>query len=238
MQEYIKPDIIDLKKNPPEILKSKSTILNKEIYEYIEALINLDISVLDKNNTSEDIIRQLMELNFFKKLVIYNIYNKVKSLTENDKKNHILKSIHAFTIEYRDLERTELLKFIYDEMILNLYQEMPESIESRLERKNTELSRLKQRIENLEGNESLCKTQEFELISIRKKLQVLQHLTDNKIKKQYEIDKQECELQQIMLQKVLEENNLTLSDFEEIEMQGGKKFLIKKYPHASIYIKK
>lgn len=238
MKEYIQPDNLDFKKNPPKILKRESTILNKEVYEYLEGLMNLEMSVLDKNNIQDEIIRQLTELNFFKKLVIYNIYNRVKNNISTDPKKHLLRNMHAFSVEYRDLERTDLLKFIYDEMMLNLYQQEPQNIEEKKEKRDIEITRLEKRIKNLIENEMLSNTQTYELSSTAKRLQVLKQLTNDEIKRQYEINKKECELQQQMLEQILTENNLTLSDFEEIEIHGGKKFLIKKYPHASIYIQK
>lgn len=238
MEEYLNISKIDLKKNRPEILKSKSSILTKEAYDYLEALLNLEVSALQKGAVSDDMIKQLMELNFFNRVIVYNLYKKAEELCKKDPKRHLLNSIHAFSIENRDFERTELLKFVYNEMILCLHQENPKSIEELEEKRNNEITKLENRNKVLHTLTFPSRVQEKEKAYIYHKLKELNNLTKEKIQQQNDIYKQECDLQHAMLEQVLEENNLSLDDFEELKMQGGKKFLIKKYPHARIYIQK
>lgn len=238
MEEYLNISKINLKKNLPEILKNKPGILNEEAYEYLEALLNLEVSVLKKDVVSDETIKQFMELKFFNKLIVYNIYKKSEELCKKDSKRHLLNYIHAFSIENRDFERTELLKFVYNEMILCLHQENPKSVDEIKENRDNEISKLEGRNKVLQTLTLHSKVQEKEMAYIYHKLKELKELTNERIKKQNEIVKYECDLQQKMVDQVLEENNLTYDDFEELEMQGGKKFLIKKYPHAQIYIQK
>lgn len=238
MDEYLNISKIDFKKTPPEILKNKPSILAKDAYDYLEALINLETSALQKDVISDEMLKQLMELNFFNKLIVYNLYKKSEQLCKKDSKRHLLNCYHAFSIENRDFERTELLKFVYTEMTLCLHQENPKSIEEIQEKRNSEIEKLQKRKEVLKSLTTRSRVQEKEVAYIYHKLKELKELTDEKIRKQNEIDKQECDLQQKMVEQVLEENNLKYDDFEELKIQGGKKFLIKKYPHARIYIQK
>ena len=244
MENFKNVKKIDFKKNPPEILQSDSSILNKETLEYINALINLEISVLDKNAISEKALRQLNELKFFRDLIIYNLYYRAKKLIEKDRPRKFKSNINSFSIEYRkkgkvvEDETDDLLRFSYDEMILSLYRRDTQTPEEMIIKRNQEIAKIQKRLKQLQNIEMPNNMQEIELEGIMRRLQLLRELTDKKIIDQFESSKPEYEEQQIITEQILTNTNLKPEDFEEIDIKGGKKFLIKKYPHASIYIHK
>lgn len=70
-----------------ELLHKKSLLdklFNKEVSEYLESLLNLEISALKKNTISDDLLKSLNELNFYRELVFYNLCMKSRSLIDND----------------------------------------------------------------------------------------------------------------------------------------------------------
>lgn len=68
-----------------KLLNNYSGILNKGIINYLKSLINLEFSVI-KDYISDTERISLSELEIYKKIAIYNIYNKAISLFSEDDK--------------------------------------------------------------------------------------------------------------------------------------------------------
>ena len=67
-----------------ETLKKYKGILSNESFDYLEAISNLEISALG-NDINEDERNLLSELDIYRKLVVYNIYNRTNNLLQKNK---------------------------------------------------------------------------------------------------------------------------------------------------------
>lgn len=67
-------------------LKKYKTILNKPIYDYLQALIALDITVF-KKSISDETRLTLSELEIYKDIAKYNIYNRTIKLIKKEEAN-------------------------------------------------------------------------------------------------------------------------------------------------------
>ena len=76
-------------------------ILTKEVNEYLESLLNLEISALSKNNISETNEEALKHLELYRKLVYYNILLKSKKLVDTTSDKYALND--AFDSFFIDL---------------------------------------------------------------------------------------------------------------------------------------
>ena len=55
-------------------------ILTFEILNYLNSLIGSEISALNQDVISDDVMNKLFELPIYRKIVIYNIYNRVMNI--------------------------------------------------------------------------------------------------------------------------------------------------------------
>ena len=84
-----------------ELLAKKDgykNLFSKEILDYLEALLNLEISAFKKelkDDTNDK--KRLMELRFYKNLVAYNIYHRIQKLYSGDK--YILDNLYSEAIK-------------------------------------------------------------------------------------------------------------------------------------------
>lgn len=67
-----------------EKLITYKNILSNETYDYLTSLLNLEVSAL-ANNINEEERNMLFELSIYRKLVFYNIYNRINDLLEDNK---------------------------------------------------------------------------------------------------------------------------------------------------------
>lgn len=124
-----------------ELLKRYDDTLNKATLEYLNRLIELEFSVI-KDNISFQKKENLIELELYRKIVIYNIYNRVLKLFQEEELNlnsnngdeiHILKrfddkDIDLFRFNY-DLKANKVLE-------ITLFQTIEESLEERAQKVN------------------------------------------------------------------------------------------------------
>ena len=225
-----------LKKSLEKRINESSCILNPKINEYLIKLLELEESAIKNFAISENELKALKKIDFFDSLVIYNLYNLVKKYISNNPNKKILSNLYGFLVEYREKDKTELLKFVNKEMSMYLYSKQPISEKERLKQIKEEIKKLEQRVDFFKECSYEISEQHKQLIA--KKLHKLKQIKPELLEKQYELEFNEYQLQKQMAEQILEENQLTEKDFEEINMPGGKKFLIKKYPHSTIYIEK
>lgn len=95
-----------------QLLNKYKTILNSEKIEYLEALINLELSCI--NNSITDLERDtLSELSIYNQIIKYNIYHYTKRLLENsdiDLKKFYYNYIHGSKYGIRLSAETKLTR--------------------------------------------------------------------------------------------------------------------------------
>ncbi len=89
-------------------LEAYKTILNLQTIEYLNELLNLNISVLNEEKIGIDNMERLMQLDIYQKLAAYNIYTK---------------ALHLFQRESKQIE----LNIMGKEDSLTIYGEQPKT---------------------------------------------------------------------------------------------------------------
>lgn len=213
-------DKVNTKEELLQLLKDYKIILNSQVIDYLESLINLDFSVI-KENTDDKSKKALSELEIYKRIAIYNIYNRAINLftqsnmpliiTGNNEGFESLsisvpiedRNIKIFDFKYS--EQKSLNYKIPDEYktmkigSINLYQKI-ENKELRIQ----ELKRIVDKIERLYGTQNPYQYHPKKVGGSYVKW---------KIERQKEIEKY-----QKMLDKIDSHNELTEMDIKEIEI--------------------
>lgn len=215
-------DKVNTKEELLQLLKDYKIILNSQVIDYLESLINLDFSVI-KENIDDKSKKALSELEIYKRIAIYNIYNRAINIftqsnmpliiTGNDEGFESLsisvpiedRNIKIFDFKYG--EQKSLNYKIPDEYktmkigSINLYQKI-ENKELRIQ----ELKRIINKIEMLYGTQNPYQYHPKKVGGSYVKW---------KIERQKEIEKY-----QKMLDKIDSHNELTEFDIKEIEIMN------------------
>ena len=215
-------DKVNTKEELLQLLKDYKIILNSQVIDYLESLINLDFSVI-KENTDDKSKKALSELEIYKRIAIYNIYNRAINIftqsnipliiTGNEEGFESLsisvpiedRNIKIFDFKYG--EQKSLNYKIPDEYktmkigSINLYQKI-ENKELRIQ----ELKRIIDKIERLYGTQNPYQYHPKKVGGSYVKW---------KIERQKEIEKY-----QKMLDKIDSHNELTEIDIKEIEIMN------------------
>ena len=215
-------DKVNTKEELLQLLKDYKVILNNQVIDYLESLINLDFSVI-RENIDDKSKEALSELEIYKRIAIYNIYNRAISLftqsnmpliiTGNNEGFESLsisvpiedRNIKIFDFKYG--EQKSLNYKIPDEYktmkigSINLYQKI-ENKELRIQ----ELKRIIDKIERLYGTQNPYQYHPKKVGGSYVKW---------KIERQKEIEKY-----QMMLDKIDSHNELTEIDIKEIEIMN------------------
>lgn len=215
-------DKVNTKEELLQLLKDYKIILNNQVIDYLESLINLDFSVI-RENIDDKSKKALSELEIYKRIAIYNIYNRAINLftqsnmpliiTGNDEGFESLsvsvpiedRNIKIFDFKYG--EQKSLNYKIPDEYktmkigSINLYQKI-ENKELRIQ----ELKRIINKIEMLYGTQNPYQYHPKKVGGSYVKW---------KIERQKEIEKY-----QKMLDKIDSHNELTEIDIKEIEIMN------------------
>lgn len=213
-------DKVNTKEELLQLLKDYKVILNNQVIDYLESLINLDFSVI-RENIDDKSKEALSELEIYKRIAIYNIYNRAINLftqsnmpliiTGNNEGFESLsisvpiedRNIKIFDFKYG--EQKNLNYKIPDEYksmkigSINLYQKI-ENKELRIQ----ELKRIVDKIERLYGTQNPYQYHPKKVGGSYVKW---------KIERQKEIEKY-----QKMLDKIDSHNELTEMDIKEIEI--------------------
>lgn len=141
-----------------EYLQAHKSILSKYIYDYLECLIGLDISILKSGYISEEEMQYLMQLGLFQSIAKYNIYERSKAIIDQGaSKYDLIISASDDKKEYLRVmgidEDNQFCVFDYqalnDLININLYN----IIESPLNREK-EINRIVRNIDNLYDNQA------------------------------------------------------------------------------------
>lgn len=215
-------DKVNTKEELLQLLKDYKIILNSQVIDYLESLINLDFSVI-RENIDDKSKKALSELEIYKRIAIYNIYNRAINLfTQSNMPLTIAGNEEGFEslsisvpIEDRNIkifdfkygEQKSLNYKIPDEYktmkigSINLYQKI-ENKELRIQ----ELKRIVDKIERLYGTQNPYQYHPKKVGGSYVKW---------KIERQKEIEKY-----QMMLDKIDSHNELTEIDIKEIEIMN------------------
>lgn len=215
-------DKVNTKEELLQLLKDYKVIFNNHVIDYLESLINLDFSVI-RENIDEKSKEALSELEIYKRIAIYNIYNRAINIftqsnmpliiTGNDEGFESLsisvpiedRNIKIFDFKYS--EQKSLNYKIPDEYktmkigSINLYQKI-ENKELRIQ----ELKRIVDKIERLYGTQNPYQYHPKKVGGSYVKW---------KIERQKEIEKY-----QKMLDKIDSHNELTEFDIKEIKIMN------------------
>ena len=215
-------DKVNTKEELLQLLKDYKIILNSQVIDYLESLINLDFSVI-RENIDDKSKKALSELEIYKRIAIYNIYNRAINIftqsnipliiTGNEEGFESLsisvpiedRNIKIFDFKYG--EQKSLNYKIPEEYktmkigSINLYQKI-ENKELRIQ----ELKRIIDKIERLYGTQNPYQYHPKKVGGSYVKW---------KIERQKEIEKY-----QKMLDKIDSHNVLTEIDIKEIEIMN------------------
>lgn len=235
-----------------EILNGYKGILSPEIIEYLNSLIGLEFSVLREDLLSSQAMQKLNELDLYRKVLIYNIYNRAVNIFTKEgsylKQEGIENGTKSLTISGTDGKdnRFKVFSFRFEDKTnqINLY--------------NTKIDEelRKQQIENLykewknieeETNPIMgLRGKEIKIESIMKLITSIENRKNDIEEAQYVADIQKyfseliLEDYGLILQKDFEEDNtISTSDvlaptFHYQVDKAMTKKLVKTYPHTTV----
>ena len=80
---------VNSKTNLIKLLKTYKGIITPEIYDYLSGLVGLDYSVFG-SQVSDQVKSKLIELDLFRQIAVYNIYNQTKNFLSEEGKDLII----------------------------------------------------------------------------------------------------------------------------------------------------
>ena len=240
-----------------EILKQFDKLeceLDRKTMDYLYSLYKLRCSALALDDVLDEIeLGLLIESTFFKRLVVYNLYNKYKELVDEScysKHHEDLNMFAIYSQKYNDM----LYKLDFNYSLSNLYLFRDEilSIDDRKEVVKSKISEISSKIKELKSSrnpyrsynvtgklsfgsmsEKWLKDNNEKIEELSKKLDHYSQLTDDKIKSTYESDVFVNQQRARILKYVLDDCNLDLDvDFEK----ENEKRYVKKYGYANIHV--
>jgi len=213
------------------IISSYNKVFSKEILDYINALVYLEISVLEKGYLSDKSIEVLTELESFRKIAIYNIFKRLILLMEKQgikvqDKNNCFGGIHLRlnTNYFSNILHFSFTTNQYSTIILN-----ETSIDENVRNKRLEWLKLQEK----EYNPFSLETK-IHINSIKREI--------NELEKRVEIDdttRLVMEYQEKLKNVFLKENGIENDELKEEVIDLGDeprmvKDLVKKYPHTKV----
>ena len=93
-------------------IKEYEGICNRELLDYFEALLFLEINILNDKTYNQEQIEKLKQLEIYRRVVKYNIYGYIKTYIEKmDKKLKITKfeeNLSQYSVTYKGQELIEV----------------------------------------------------------------------------------------------------------------------------------
>ncbi len=225
---------VDDKEALKSLLKRYEDTLNKPTLEYLNSLIELEFSVL-KNNISSTKKENLIELELYRRIAIYNIYNRVLNIL----KNHEDLDIQSNSAGY---EGVYVFKKINDESIVELFNfdydinrsrvgeiEFFETREETEEERISKINYVKGAIERISNESNDKDVEDIKLDRIRRIEHYKRMLSELEKKKVLtDIDRLKIETSKYYLELLLNEFGLTKEDLKD------DKVLVKRMPRLNI----
>ena len=231
--EELKQDLIQWKK-----------ILSTDIYSYLDSLVKLDSYIINHNTIENDIRENLLGLDVYREISIYNIYWHLQSIFSSYQHNNIVlednrNQIDGIKLNIQiDNNRIPIFSYFYYSMKDNRQnQEKIDSIGKLLLLKTEELSK-EERENNIQTREEfldilLSNNNGKENNLIRTKKEEINYLK-SKIELT-ESDKELIKIKNDYYQYILESLKISESTYEEkTSYQQTTKLLLKSYPEVKV----
>ncbi len=122
---------VSTKKELVESLKKYRGILNNQMIDYLNSLIELDFSVIKEYIKEED-RKSLAELEIYKKIAIYNIYNRALNLfNKNNIEHNFLGNDDGFdslsiSVPLNDHKEVKVFDFDYKDFYSKSWSKIPD----------------------------------------------------------------------------------------------------------------
>ena len=217
------------------LLKRYEDTLNKPTLEYLNSLIELEFSVL-KDNISSTKKENLIELEIYRRIAIYNIYNRVLNLLRNHEDLDIqsnsagYEGIYVFK-KLNDDSIVELFNFDYD-INRNRVGEIEffETREETEEERNSKINYAKGAIERISQETSRGDNLENIQVDRKKRIEHYKRMLSDLEKEKVltDIDRIKIETSKYYLELLLSEFGLTKEDLKD------DKVLVKRMPRLTI----
>ena len=218
------------------LLKRYEDTLNKPTLEYLNCLIELEFSVV-KDNISSTKKENLIELELYRRIAIYNIYNRVLNLLRSHEDLDIQSNSAGYEGVYvfkklNDDSIVELFNFDYDINRNRVGEiEFYETREETEEERNTKINYVKGAIERIshETSHDDKNIEDIQLDRIRRIEHYKRMLSElEKEKVLTDIDRLKIETSKYYLELLLNEFGLTKEDLKD------DKVLVKRLPRLTI----
>ena len=211
-----------------EILKEKTIfkpVLTKEVNEYLESLLNLEISALSKNNISDENEEALKYLELYRKLVYYNILLRAKKLVDTTSDKYSLNdAFDSFFIDLNngDCQHKDKLFLLGRnpeyESFVKLYTKENISFEEYMNIQENYKKELIKTIEDESYNKGLPSYKyDSKLLRLHNELNSLNAKKDSDWKNEYDYAMFIASEQRSYLSLFLQDSKLTEEDFTENE---------------------
>ena len=216
------------------LLKRYEDTLNKPTLEYLNSLIELEVSVV-KDNISSSKKENLIELELYRRIAIYNIYNRVLNLLRSHEGLDIQSNSAGYEGVYvfkklSDDNIVELFNFDYDIARnrvgeIDFFETREESEEERVEKINY----VKSAIERISKEHNDKDIEDVKLDKMRRIEHYKRMLSElEKVKILTDIDRLKIETSKYYLELLLNEFGLTKEDLKD------DKVLVKRMPRLTI----
>ena len=237
-------------------IKEYEGICNRELLDYFEALLFLEINILNDKTYNQEQIEKLKQLEIYRRVVKYNIYGYIKTYIEKmDKKLKITKfeeNLSQYSVTYKGQELIEVffeINKVKETMIELNY--IKENIEKRKNAVDIILYELESELGDKNPYHQKYKKRNFDIEEIEKRWIINYETSIEKLENMLQIlnsrdelnkeEKKISELSEEIYNEFLNEYNLyekksrqkTNIDFNEEKIQEKK--LIKHHQLANIY---
>lgn len=238
-------------------LNNNKPILNDEMIEYMYRLLELELSVLDKNNIDNPLNNYLSKLAIFNQIVVYNIYNKSFDLLDDD---YTLKDNNNVARILNNKEKV-LYKFSYDKILpsIELYQtKQLKPLGQRRKEIKIQISALEKELDSKIKEEYPCKRLDGfieepivntnwyinkyrSIDDLKREIKYLKCMLKEDVEFKFLEDAETISNRNKILNNFLDMNNLDINDDFETQIVTNKqkqaKVKIKTYNFANIIIK-
>ena len=211
-------------------------ILNKNILDYIEALLNLEVSALHKNNIEEKAELALADLQFFKDLIYYNIFYMTQNLVDpNNQKTEVYRKFKGMSIYVKANKQynrsTYLFNMEQDENDLptaTMYNPDLKDVDERLQELHDSIITSETEYNNISNTNADTITS----YSLKKKIEYLKSLTKEDIEKEYKEELYRVHEQRSFLRSMMESCSLDMNK----DFINEDSLLVRQTPSTKILI--
>ena len=246
-------NLLESKTDLLESLNQYKWLISKEAYEYLESLLNLEISAFNPefSDNNREILRKI---DLYKKMAIYNICHRTKNLLSSNSEGILIDTVERYDhpVEFNifgiiNNRNFDCFRFnISEENPLYIGDAIISSSAINAELRNQEIERLHS-LHNEKNNQDNPHAMHDGIKRLQDEngssWEVTHRYELNRIKKQYdnlamftldEKTKEEIAAKNYLANLILQDMNLKDTDFTITYGDGMKRNLVKKYPGMSV----